>query len=93
MCRSIKSLFNYDPVATDEEIYNASLQFVRKVSGFQTPSKANKIQFDLAVQEIMHSTKVLLETLESNTPPKNRDIEAEKARQRSAKRFGAKLTT
>src|SRR5881394_3246628 len=87
MCRNIKTLFNFDPPVTDDEIRAASLQFVRKVSGFSKPSKANEAAFLAAVDEITAITRTLLNSLESNTPAKNREEEAAKARLRSAQRF------
>ncbi len=87
MCRSIKPLFNFDPPATDEEIRAASLQFVRKLSGMTKPSAVNQLAFDAAVDQIAIATTQLLETLETNAPSKNREIEAERARARSAARF------
>jgi hypothetical protein len=87
MCRNIKTLFNFEPPVTDEEIHAASLQFVRKVSGFNKPSKANEIAFLAAVEEIAAVSKKLLDTLETNSPPRNREEEAAKARARSAQRF------
>ena len=88
MCRSIKTLHNFDPPATDEEIRAAALQYVRKLSGSRKPSKANEAAFEKAVDEIAAATQTLLGSLSSTTPPRNREEEAEKARQRSAKRFG-----
>ncbi len=88
MCRNIKTLFNYSPPATDEEIYLASLQFVRKLGGFQKPSQVNEEAFQVAVEEITAVAKRLLMTLETNATPKNREEEAAKARARSAQRFG-----
>ena len=87
MCRNIKPLYNFDPPATPEEIQAASLQFVRKVSGFAKPSKANEAAFALAVEEIARSAAALLHSLETTAPPKNRDEEAAKAKLRSAQRF------
>jgi hypothetical protein len=84
MCRNIKTLFNFEPPVTDEEIRAASLQFVRKVSGFNKPSKANEAAFLAAVEEIAAVSKKLLNSLETNAPPKNREAEAAKARARSA---------
>ena len=89
MCRNIKTLFNYEPPATDEELYNASLQYVRKVSGFTKPSQINQESFDRAVREIAQITGQLVESLVSNAPPKDRDVEAAKARARAAKRFAS----
>ncbi len=88
MCRNIKILFNFDPPATEEEIQNASLQFVRKLSGFNKPSKANEDVFNLAVKDITVVAQRLLESLETTVEPKDRELEAEKARVRTAKRFG-----
>ena len=87
MCRNIKSLFNFEPPATEEEIHSASLQFVRKVSGFNKPSKANEAAFLAAVDDIVAITSTLLSSLETNASPKNRTEEAARARARSAQRF------
>jgi len=87
MCRNIKSLFNFEPPATEEEIHAASLQFVRKVSGFNKPSKANEAAFLAAVDEIAAATSSLLSSLETNSSPKNRTEEAARARARTAQRF------
>jgi hypothetical protein len=87
MCRNIKTLFNFEPPVTDEEIRAASLQFVRKLSGFSKPSKANEAAFLAAVDEIAAVSRKLLHSLETNAPPKNREEEAAKARARSAQRF------
>jgi hypothetical protein len=84
MCRNIKTLFNFEPPVTDEEIRAASLQFVRKVSGYNKPSKANEAAFLAAVDEIAAVSKKLLNSLETNAPPKNREEEAAKARARRA---------
>lgn len=89
MCRNIKTLFNFEPPVTDEEIRAASLQFVRKLSGFNKPSKANEAAFLAAVDQIAAVSETLLQALETNTPPKNREEEAAKARARSAQRFSA----
>ena len=89
MCRNIKILFNFDPPVTDDEIRAASLQFVRKISGFNKPSKANETAFLAAVDEVAGVSTRLLRTLETNAPPKNREEEAAKARARAAERFGA----
>ena len=89
MCRNIKTLFNFDPPVTDEEVRAASLQFVRKISGFNKPSKANEAQFLAAVDEVAGISKRLLRSLETNAPPKNREEEAARARARAAERFGA----
>jgi hypothetical protein len=88
MCRNIKTLFNFDPPATDEEIRASAIQFVRKLSGSTKPSKANEAAFAQAVDEIVTTTTVLLESLVTTAPPKNRDVEAEKARARAQERFG-----
>lgn len=88
MCRNIKTLFNYEPSVTDEEIEAAALQYVRKISGFNKPSKVNEEAFNHAVYEIQLITKKLLETLETKAEPRNRAIEIERARSKSAKRFG-----
>ena len=87
MCRNIKTLFNFEPPVTEDEIRAASLQFVRKVSGFNTPSKANEAAFLAAVDEIAVASRKLLSSLETNTPPKDRAEEAAKARARAAQRF------
>jgi hypothetical protein len=87
MCRNIKSLFNLEPPVTEEEIREASLQFVRKVSGFNKPSKANEGAFFAAVDEIAAASCALLSALETNAPPRNRIEEAEKAQARTAQRF------
>ena len=89
MCRNIKTLFNFEPPASELEVRDASLQFVRKLSGFNVPSKANEAAFDEAVQEIAASARVLMKSLVTNAEPRNRDVEADKARARSAIRFGA----
>lgn len=88
MCRNIKTLFNFNPSVTDHEIRDASLQFVRKISGFNKPSKANEAAFLAAVDEIAAASSRLLRSLETNAPPKNREEEAAKARARAALRFG-----
>jgi len=87
MCRNIKTLFNFEPPVTEEEIREASLQFVRKVSGFNKPSKANEAAFLAAVDEIAAISSKLLNSLETNSPPRNRTEEAAKAQARSAQRF------
>jgi hypothetical protein len=89
MCRNIKTLFNFDPPVADEEIRAASLQFVRKISGFNKPSKANETSFLAAVDEIAGISTRLLRSLETNAPPKTREEEAAKAKARAAERFGA----
>jgi hypothetical protein len=88
MCRNIKNLFNFDPPVTDEEIRDASLQFVRKISGFNKPSKANEASFLAAIDEVARASARLLRSLETNAPPKNRVEESEKLRARAAERFG-----
>lgn len=89
MCRSIHTLHNFEPAATNDEVHAAALQYVRKISGTTKPSKANAEAFDKAVAEIAHITGHLLEDLVSSAPPKSREEEAEKARARSAKRYAA----
>ncbi len=88
MCRNIKTLFNFDPPVTDEEVRAASLQFVRKISGLNKPSKANEGVFQAAVDEIAGISTRLLHSLQTNAPPKNREEEAMKAKARAAERFG-----
>jgi hypothetical protein len=88
MCRNIKNLFNFDPPVTDEEVHAASLQFVRKISGFNKPSKANEAAFLAAIDEVAAVSKRLLRSLETTAPAKNREEEAAKAKARSAERFG-----
>lgn len=88
MCRNIKPLFNFDPPVTDEEIRAASLQFVRKISGFQKPSKANEAAFNNAIDEIARASARLVRSLETAAPPRNREEEAAKAKARAAARFG-----
>jgi hypothetical protein len=89
MCRNIKTLFNFDPPVTPDEIRAASLQFVRKISGFNKPSKANESAFLTAIDEVAQVSARLLRSLETNAPPKNREEEAAKARARAAERFSA----
>jgi hypothetical protein len=89
MCRNIHTLFNYEPPATEHEVQDASLQFVRKVSGFTRPSQANEEAFARAVDEVAAATQRLLEALVTSALPKDREIEAERARARAAKRFAA----
>ena len=89
MCRNIKTLFNFEPPVTDDEIRAAALQFVRKLSGFNKPSKANEVAFDRAVDEVAEVATRLLFSLETQAPAKNREEEAAKARLRSAQRFSA----
>ena len=88
MCRNIKTLFNFEPPATDEEIRAASLQFVRKLSGFNAPSKANEAAFDRAIEEVYEAAHRLIQDLETHAPPRDREVEAAKARERAAHRFG-----
>ena len=88
MCRNIKTLFNFDPPATDDEVQAASLQFVRKLSGFTKPSRANSEAFHAAVEQVAVVARELLESLETSATPKDRAVEVAKAKARSAKRFG-----
>ncbi len=88
MCRSIKTLFNFEPPATEQEIRAASLQFVRKLSGFSVPSKANEAAFNQAVDEVARVATALLDSLTTTAQPRDREVEAQKARERSAARFG-----
>ena len=88
MCRNIKTLFNFEPPATEEEIRDASLQFVRKLSGFTHPSKANEKAFERAIDDVARIARRLIDALETAAPPRDRDIEAAKARARAAERFG-----
>lgn len=88
MCRNIKTLFNFDPPVTPEEVRAASLQFVRKISGFNKPSKANEALFNAAVEEVAQISERLLRNLETNAPPRNREEEAAKAKARAQARFG-----
>lgn len=88
MCRNIKVLFNFEPPATDDEVRAASLQFVRKLSGFNKPSQANQAAFDRAVDEVAAAARELIASLSTSTPPRDRDVEADKARERSRLRFG-----
>jgi hypothetical protein len=88
MCRNIKTLFNFEPPATEDEIHASALQFVRKLSGFNAPSKANEAAFDLAVAEVSASARKLLASLHTHAPPRDREVEAEKARERNRARFG-----
>jgi hypothetical protein len=89
MCRNIKTLFNFDPPANPEEVRAASLQFVRKISGFNKPSKANEAAFLAAIDEVAHAAERLLFSLETTAPPKSREEEAAKAKLRALERFGA----
>ncbi|MFD0868318.1 Uncharacterized conserved protein [Chlamydia abortus] len=88
MCRNIRTLFNFDPPATDEEVQAAALQFVRKLSGYNKPSKANEEAFDRAVDEVALAARRLLDSLVTEAGPRNREIEIERARARAARRFG-----
>ena len=88
MCSNIKTLFNFDPPVTEEEVHAASLQFVRKISGFNKPSKANEAAFQAAIDEVAATSMRLLRSLETTAPPKNREEEAAKAKARAAVRFG-----
>lgn len=90
MCRNIKPLYNFEPPTTEDEIRAAAIQFVRKISGFQKPSENNKLAFETAVEEITKSSQKLLESLMTNAPPKNREVEREKAKERNRLRFGVK---
>jgi hypothetical protein len=89
MCRNIRTLYNFEPAATDEEVRAAALQYVRKISGFTKPSRANEEAFDRAVDAVAHISMHLLADLETNAPPKDREVEAAKARARSAQRYAA----
>jgi len=89
MCRNIRTLFNFDPTATDDEVRAASLQFVRKISGFTKPSQANEAAFDRAVTEVTAAARALIDSLTTTAPAKDRAVEAAKARARAAERFGA----
>jgi hypothetical protein len=88
MCRNIKTLFNFEPPATEKEIHASALQFVRKLSGFNRPSQANEAAFDRAVAEVSDAARRLLTSLHTHAPARDRDIEAERARERSRVRFG-----
>lgn len=90
MCRSIKTLFNFDPPATEAEIHAAALQFVRKLSGFNAPSKANQAAFDTAIAEVTETARMLIASLVTGAEPRNREVEAERAKMRSAARFPPK---
>ena len=89
MCRNIRTLYNFEPAATPEEIRAASLQYVRKISGYTKPSQTNQEAFDRAVEEVTAASQRLLASLETSAPPKDREVEAEKRRARAAKRFAA----
>jgi hypothetical protein len=88
MCRNIKTLHNFEPTATHEEVHASALQYVRKISGTTKPSRANAAAFDRAVEEVAAATERLLAALVTTAPPKNRELEAERARERAAKRYG-----
>ncbi len=88
MCRNIKTLFNFDPPATEDEVRASALQFVRKLSGFTKPSQANEAAFDAAVDDVTRAARALLDALETKAPPRDRDVELAKARERNRKRFG-----
>jgi hypothetical protein len=88
MCRNIRTLFNFDPPVTPEEIQSASLQFVRKITGFHKPSKANEAAFQAAIEEIAAASSRLIHSLETSAPPKNREEESAKSKARAAARFG-----
>ena len=90
MCRNIKTLFNFKPPATDEEVRAASLQFVRKLSGMNAPSKANEDAFNQAIDEVFEVARRLVDALETNAPPRDREVEAAKAKARAAERFGTR---
>ncbi len=90
MCRNIKTLFNFEPAASDQEIRDASLQFVRKLSGFSEPSKANEAAFARAVDEVTRAATELVSSLVTTAEPRNRDVEAAKAKAKSVQRFGAR---
>ena len=90
MCRNIKTLFNFDPPATDEEIRASALQFVRKLSGFNTPSKANRAPFDRAVEEVTEAARALINSLSTTAPARDRETEKAKAMAEARKRFGGK---
>jgi hypothetical protein len=89
MCRNIKTLFNFEPPATDEEIRASSLQFVRKLSGFNSPSKANQAAFDRAIEQVAAAARVLIASLVTSADPKDREVEAQRARARNTARFGS----
>jgi len=89
MCRNIHTLFNFEPPATEDEVHDAALQYVRKVSGFTKPSQANEAAFERAVEEVAQATGRLIAELVTNAPPKDREVEAARKRERSAKRFAA----
>ena len=93
MCRSIKTLFNFEPPATEIEIRDASLQFVRKLSGFSVPSKSNEVAFERAVEEVAASARILIKSLTTHSTPRNREVEASKAKAASLARFGGNPRT
>ncbi len=88
MCRNIKTLFNFEPPATDDEVRASAIQFVRKLSGFTKPSKANEAAFERAIDEVFVAARTLVDSLTTTAPARDREVEAEKARARAAKRFG-----
>jgi hypothetical protein len=90
MCRNIKTLFNFDPPATDDELRSAALQFVRKLSGYNAPSKANEAAFETAIEEVFRASRRLMDSLETNAQPRDRETEAERAKRRAAERFGGR---
>jgi hypothetical protein len=92
MCRNIKTLYNFEPPATEEEVYLSSLQFVRKLSGFTKPSKANELAFDRAVDKVSRAARELVDSLVTSAPPRDREIEAMKARARSRERYRSAAT-
>ena len=87
MCRNIRTLYNFEPPATDEELYAASLQFIRKLSGYNKPSKANEVAFNRAVVQVAATARMLIDALETTAEPRDREIEAARARARTAQRF------
>lgn len=91
MCRNIKTLFNFDPPATTDEVHASSIQFVRKLSGFNKPSKANEEAFNLAIERVAAAAQEMLNTLVTNAPPRDREVEAARAKERAAARFGNTL--
>jgi hypothetical protein len=88
MCRNIRTLFNFEPPATEEEIHASAVQFVRKLSGFNSPSKANEAAFNRAIDEVTEAARRLITSLETNSPPRDREVEAAKARERAKARYG-----
>jgi hypothetical protein len=90
MCRNIKTLFNFEPPATEDEIRASALQFVRKLSGFNSPSKANQAAFDRAIDEVSDAARILIESLVTTADPRDREVEAARAKARSAERFGTR---